>query len=394
MSAAVSGSPTGCGATPPPRGRPAPRRGGSSLTWTRIAGELAAEHRVYARLPGPRLSDWPGHYSFELFRDDLHAFLEARNLAGPPSWGTPWEGWRLPPRRAEPGLIGRLVIEDAPPLLPLDPPARPPNAPKASWTSTGRRPAHRRPAERPGPGSRERLARSRWADRQRRSGGAGTSRYASPARRTDPAVGGGKWCAEQQGRGAGRRVEQPVAGPAARPGRGRAAADPGVRQLDGVVDAVAGDDAPARRGCSAPPSPARCMAGRRQQTHARGDSVTPSETSTRFEETRSRTGCTASRTSAARLVQLAACPVVHSVRVVRDPRVGEHRHPVIALGPVFHPTWSVWRWVSTTRSTLSGGKPRRLQPLLVSGPLLVPGGLARCFPLPMPVSTTIRRPSV
>ncbi|MFD6797091.1 alpha/beta fold hydrolase [Streptomyces cyaneofuscatus] len=99
-------------------------RAGSSLTWTRIAGELAAGHRVYAPdFRGHGLSDWPGHYSFELFRDDLHAFLEARNLAGATVIGHSMGGvaaYLL--AQLEPGLIGRLVIEDAPPLLPLDPP--------------------------------------------------------------------------------------------------------------------------------------------------------------------------------------------------------------------------------------------------------------------------------
>ncbi|MFJ9689389.1 alpha/beta fold hydrolase [Streptomyces bacillaris] len=102
-------------------------RGDSSLTWTRIAGELAADHRVYAPdFRGHGLSDWPGHYSFELFRDDLHAFLEARDLPGATVVGHSMGGvaaYLLAQR--EPGLIGRLVIEDAPPPRPLDPP-RPP----------------------------------------------------------------------------------------------------------------------------------------------------------------------------------------------------------------------------------------------------------------------------
>ncbi|NEE44307.1 alpha/beta fold hydrolase, partial [Streptomyces sp. SID8455] len=85
-------------------------RAGSSLTWTRIAEELAAEHRVYAPdFRGHGLSDWPGRYSFELFRDDLHAFLEARNLAGATVVGHSMGGvaaYLLAQR--DPGLIGRL----------------------------------------------------------------------------------------------------------------------------------------------------------------------------------------------------------------------------------------------------------------------------------------------
>ncbi|MFD6204176.1 alpha/beta fold hydrolase [Streptomyces rubiginosohelvolus] len=103
-------------------------RAGSGETWTRIARDLAADHRVYAPdFRGHGLSDWPGRYSFEMFRDDLHAFLEARNLAGATVVGHSMGGvaaYLLAQR--EPGLIGRLIIEDAPPLLPLDPP-RPPS---------------------------------------------------------------------------------------------------------------------------------------------------------------------------------------------------------------------------------------------------------------------------
>ncbi|MFD5202319.1 alpha/beta fold hydrolase [Streptomyces sp. NPDC058375] len=102
-------------------------RAGSSATWTRIAEDLAADHRVYAPdFRGHGLSDWPGRYSFEMFRDDLHAFLEARNLAGATVVGHSMGGvaaYLLAQR--EPGLIGRLIIEDAPPLLPLDPPRAP-----------------------------------------------------------------------------------------------------------------------------------------------------------------------------------------------------------------------------------------------------------------------------
>lgn len=115
-------------------------RGGDSRTWTWIAGRLAADHRVYALdFRGHGLSDWPGRYSFELFRDDLHAFMEARNLSGATVVGHSLGGAAACLlAEQEPGLIGRLVIEEAPPLIPLDPRAGPPNVRTGSSTSTGR----------------------------------------------------------------------------------------------------------------------------------------------------------------------------------------------------------------------------------------------------------------
>ncbi|WP_406099599.1 alpha/beta fold hydrolase [Streptomyces sp. NBC_01013] len=106
-------------------------RCGDGTTWTTVAERLAARHRVYAfDFRGHGLSDWPGRYSFELFRDDLHAFLEARNLSGATVVGHSMGGaaaYLLAER--QPGLIGRLVIEEAPPPFPLDPPRAPAERP-------------------------------------------------------------------------------------------------------------------------------------------------------------------------------------------------------------------------------------------------------------------------
>lgn len=69
--------------------------------------------------------------------NDLHAFLEARNLSGATVVAHSMGGvaaFLL--AEQEPALIGRLVIEEAPPLIPLDLP-RPPNAPTRNSNSTG-----------------------------------------------------------------------------------------------------------------------------------------------------------------------------------------------------------------------------------------------------------------
>ncbi|MCS0636746.1 alpha/beta hydrolase [Streptomyces sp. LP05-1] len=114
-------------------------RGESSRSWTGIARELAATHRVYAvDLRGHGLSDWPGGYTFERFRDDLRGFIEALGLAGADVVGHSLGGITAGLLAQEcPGLIGRLVLEDAPPLLPpaaLRPVApRPEDDPGCDW---------------------------------------------------------------------------------------------------------------------------------------------------------------------------------------------------------------------------------------------------------------------
>ncbi|MFE7044129.1 alpha/beta fold hydrolase [Streptomyces atratus] len=135
-------------------------RGGDSRTWTEIAERLAAEHRVYAfDFRGHGLSDWPGRYSFELFRDDLHAFLEARNLAGATVVGHSMgaaAAYLL--AEQEPGLIGRLVLEEVPPPFPLDPPRGPVERPDEEmdfdWSAV---PSTNAQLNEPDPAGRERL---------------------------------------------------------------------------------------------------------------------------------------------------------------------------------------------------------------------------------------------
>ncbi|MGW5778709.1 alpha/beta fold hydrolase [Streptomyces sp. NPDC003863] len=99
-------------------------RGNNGTTWTEIGADLAADHRVYALdLPGHGLSDRTGRYGFEDFRDGLGGFLRALGLAGATvvahSMGAA-AAYLLAQR--EPGLIGRLVLEEAPAFVPLDPP--------------------------------------------------------------------------------------------------------------------------------------------------------------------------------------------------------------------------------------------------------------------------------
>ncbi|MEV4426839.1 alpha/beta fold hydrolase [Streptomyces sp. NPDC049602] len=99
-------------------------RGNNSTTWTDIAADLAADHRVYAvDLRGHGLSDRPGSYGFEDFRDELGGFMKALGLTGTGVVAHSMGGAAayLLAQRA-PGLIGRLVLEEAPAFLPLDPP--------------------------------------------------------------------------------------------------------------------------------------------------------------------------------------------------------------------------------------------------------------------------------
>ncbi|WP_309052847.1 alpha/beta fold hydrolase [Streptomyces sp.] len=106
-------------------------RGENSTTWDKIAASLAADHRVYAPdLRGHGLSDHPGHYGFDVFRDELGGFLKALGLTGATvvahSMGG---GAALLLARSEPALVGRLVLEEPPGFVPLDPPRGPAERP-------------------------------------------------------------------------------------------------------------------------------------------------------------------------------------------------------------------------------------------------------------------------
>ncbi|WP_351224458.1 alpha/beta hydrolase [Streptomyces sp. NPDC002133] len=99
-------------------------RGGSAHEWAGIAEQLAATHRVYALdFRGHGLSDWPGGYGFDVFREDLRAFIRALGIEGTAVVGHSMGGIAAYLLAADaPSLVGRLVVEDAPALFPLDPP--------------------------------------------------------------------------------------------------------------------------------------------------------------------------------------------------------------------------------------------------------------------------------
>lgn len=109
-------------------------RGADGADWMRIAGRLAARprpRRVYAPdLRGHGRSDWlgdePGAYALEAMRDDIRAFLAALGIDRADVVGHSLGGmvaYLL--AQDAPEVVRRLVLEDVPALLPLDPP-RPP----------------------------------------------------------------------------------------------------------------------------------------------------------------------------------------------------------------------------------------------------------------------------
>ncbi len=91
-------------------------------------------------LRGHGLSDRrPGGYGFDAFRDELGGFLKALGLTGATvvahSMGAA-AAYLL--ARDEPGLVGRLVLEEPPVFFPLDPPRPAAERPEGPSASTGR----------------------------------------------------------------------------------------------------------------------------------------------------------------------------------------------------------------------------------------------------------------
>ncbi|MFF1301936.1 alpha/beta fold hydrolase [Streptomyces sp. NPDC058307] len=106
-------------------------RGADGGDWAEIAERLAAgvcPRRVYAPdLRGHGRSDWPGElpgaYAYEAMRDDMLGFLTALGVDRADVVGHSLGGivaYLL--AQHAPGVVRRLVLEDVPAPIPLDPP--------------------------------------------------------------------------------------------------------------------------------------------------------------------------------------------------------------------------------------------------------------------------------
>ncbi|MGC0405925.1 pimeloyl-ACP methyl ester carboxylesterase [Streptomyces sp. SAI-126] len=117
-------------------------RGADGADWTQIAERLATgarPRRVYAPdLRGHGRSDWPGRgteagageYAYEAMRDDMLGFVAALGLDRVDVVGHSLGGavaYLL--AQQAPHVVRRLVLEDVPAPMPLDPPRPPAPAP-------------------------------------------------------------------------------------------------------------------------------------------------------------------------------------------------------------------------------------------------------------------------
>ncbi|MET7288946.1 alpha/beta fold hydrolase [Streptomyces sp. NPDC005573] len=110
-------------------------RGADGADWTTVARRLAAPphpRRVYAPdLRGHGRSDWPGDYALETMCEDVRALLDALGADGADVVGHSLGGivaCLLAQRH--PGVVRRLVLEDVPLPVPLDPPRAPAERPE------------------------------------------------------------------------------------------------------------------------------------------------------------------------------------------------------------------------------------------------------------------------
>lgn len=100
-------------------------RAGSQGDWDSVLGHFAENYRVHTLdLRGHGASDFPGDYALTTMSDDVAAFIEDKGIAGVVVIGHSLGGvvaYLLAMRY--PGLVGRLILEDAPAPLPI---VRPP----------------------------------------------------------------------------------------------------------------------------------------------------------------------------------------------------------------------------------------------------------------------------
>jgi len=107
--------------------------GEDSSTWTDVAQALAVDRPVIAfDLPGHGDAGPRSAYSFEQIRNEVSAAIEALELdqlsiVGHSLGGM--LGYLIAAQR--PAWLAGLVLEEAPPPLPLDPPRPPPDRPEA-----------------------------------------------------------------------------------------------------------------------------------------------------------------------------------------------------------------------------------------------------------------------
>jgi 3-oxoadipate enol-lactonase len=85
--------------------------------WRGVAETFAETHRVYLPdLRGHGASEWPGEYSFESMRDDVHGFLDVLGLEDVVLVGHSLGGTvALLVAEQYPDRVTRLVLEDSPP---------------------------------------------------------------------------------------------------------------------------------------------------------------------------------------------------------------------------------------------------------------------------------------
>ncbi|MFD3419122.1 alpha/beta fold hydrolase [Streptomyces decoyicus] len=99
--------------------------------WRGVVGRLAGTHRVYALdQRGHGYSDWPGAYGFERWRDDAIGFLQALGLERVILIGHSLGAVAALLLAADrPELVDRLILEEAAPPRPADPPQEVPEQP-------------------------------------------------------------------------------------------------------------------------------------------------------------------------------------------------------------------------------------------------------------------------